>query len=154
MEVAQILVHPYAADLVAAAWLHDIGYAPAIAHTGFHPLDGALYLAGSGWPDRVVMLVAHHSHAALVAPFYSADHHLALIDHVPGTADDVLAYADLVAGHDGRATSPHQRIEEMRERHDATQNVPREIREGRYRLLLAAADRVHGEIERSTSKSA
>jgi HD superfamily phosphodiesterase len=28
-------------DLVAAAWLHDIGYAPGLVQTGFHPLDGA-----------------------------------------------------------------------------------------------------------------
>jgi hypothetical protein len=36
----------YSTDFVAAAWLHDIGYAPAIAEsgTGFHPLDGARYL--------------------------------------------------------------------------------------------------------------
>ncbi len=27
--------------LAAAAWLHDIGYSPALAVTGFHPLDGA-----------------------------------------------------------------------------------------------------------------
>ena len=31
-------------DLVAAAWLHDIGYAPELVDTGFHPLDGARYL--------------------------------------------------------------------------------------------------------------
>ena len=30
--------------LVAAAWLHDIGYAPGVKDTGFHPLDGARYL--------------------------------------------------------------------------------------------------------------
>jgi len=30
--------------LQAAAMLHDIGYAPPIAVTGFHPLDGARYL--------------------------------------------------------------------------------------------------------------
>jgi hypothetical protein len=30
--------------LVAAAWLHDIGYAPALATTGLHPLDGARHL--------------------------------------------------------------------------------------------------------------
>ena len=30
--------------LVAAAWLHDIGYSPALAVTGFHPLDGARFL--------------------------------------------------------------------------------------------------------------
>ena len=43
--------------LEAAAWLHDIGYAPGLATTGLHQLDGARYLrdvqhAGamlSGW---------------------------------------------------------------------------------------------------------
>jgi hypothetical protein len=35
-------------DLVAAAWLHDIGYAPGLAETGFHPLDGARYLRRQG----------------------------------------------------------------------------------------------------------
>ena len=30
--------------MTAAAWLHDIGYAPAVDDTGFHPLDGARYL--------------------------------------------------------------------------------------------------------------
>ena len=34
--------------LVAAAWLHDIGYSPAIADTGFHPLDGARHLRSLG----------------------------------------------------------------------------------------------------------
>jgi hypothetical protein len=31
-------------DLVAAAWLHDIGYVPDLVETGFYPLDGARYL--------------------------------------------------------------------------------------------------------------
>jgi hypothetical protein len=30
--------------LEAAAWLHDIGYAPGLAVTGLHALDGARYL--------------------------------------------------------------------------------------------------------------
>jgi putative nucleotidyltransferase with HDIG domain len=34
--------------LVSAAWLHDIGYAPDIVETGFHPLDGARFLRRSG----------------------------------------------------------------------------------------------------------
>ena len=34
------------ADLLeAAAWLHDIGYAPGLAATGLHALDGARYPA-------------------------------------------------------------------------------------------------------------
>jgi predicted hydrolase (HD superfamily) len=31
-------------QLRAAAMLHDIGYTPSLATTGFHPLDGARYL--------------------------------------------------------------------------------------------------------------
>ena len=36
--------------LVAAPWLHDIGYAVEVTDTGFHPLDGACYLASPGAP--------------------------------------------------------------------------------------------------------
>lgn len=55
--------------LVAAAWLHDVGYAPEVADTGFHPLDGARYLAGLGTDERVVNLVGRHSYAILEAEF-------------------------------------------------------------------------------------
>ena len=33
---------------VAAAWLHDVGYARDVIGTGFHPLGGACYLVGRG----------------------------------------------------------------------------------------------------------
>ena len=36
---------------VAAAWLHDIGYAPGIRDTGYHPIDGARHLQRLGWPS-------------------------------------------------------------------------------------------------------
>ena len=48
--------------LTAAAWLHDIGYSPALAVTGFHPLDGARYLRDTGQAEPVVCsLIAHHT---------------------------------------------------------------------------------------------
>jgi len=47
--------------LTAAAWLHDVGYAPGIVDTGFHPLDGARWLVRQGFPARLAALVAHHS---------------------------------------------------------------------------------------------
>lgn len=34
--------------LVAAVWLHGIGYSPAIRDTGFHPLGGGLWLRQNG----------------------------------------------------------------------------------------------------------
>jgi putative nucleotidyltransferase with HDIG domain len=64
--------------LVAAAWLHDVGYAPDAIDTGFHPLDGARYLAGLGAPERVVNLVARHSYAMLEAELRGVGHRLAV----------------------------------------------------------------------------
>jgi hypothetical protein len=44
-EVAAILPTEEREVLVAAAYLHDLGYAPALVETGFHALDGARTLA-------------------------------------------------------------------------------------------------------------
>src|SRR4051794_10922416 len=57
-----------AARLHAAALLHDIGYAPDLALTGFHAIDGARYLRDVVCADDlIVRLVAHHSCAAMEA---------------------------------------------------------------------------------------
>lgn len=128
--------------LIAAAWLHDIGRSPSIARTGFHSLDGALLLASEGWPDQTVLLVAHHAHAAVLAPYFGVENQMSVLDHVPGDAEDILTYADLRSGPTGMGALPSQRIAEMRQRHPRGSAVPKEVREGRYRLLLAAADRV------------
>ena len=53
--------------LLAAAWLHDIGYAGTLTDTGFHPLDGARYLHRIGAPVRLCRLVAHHTAAQVEA---------------------------------------------------------------------------------------
>src|SRR5258708_33425575 len=54
--------------LEAAAWLHDIGYSPGLAVTGFHPLDGARYLRNREGADSLVCcLVAHHTCAIVEA---------------------------------------------------------------------------------------
>ena len=57
------------ADLLeAAAWLHDIGYSPEIADTGFHPMDGARYLRDVWHADETLCrLVANHSRAIVEA---------------------------------------------------------------------------------------
>jgi hypothetical protein len=63
---ARQLATGFAADdlsaLVTAAWLHDVGHAPRVQHTGMHALDGARHLAGK-FPRRIVSLVARHSGA-------------------------------------------------------------------------------------------
>ncbi|MEI2649785.1 MAG: HD domain-containing protein [Dermatophilaceae bacterium] len=54
-------------DLVAAAWLHDVGYAPGVADSSLHGLDGARFLLDLDAPIRVVSLVGHHTGAAFEA---------------------------------------------------------------------------------------
>jgi HD domain len=46
--------------LIASAYLHDIGYAPALAATGCHALDGSWRLRELGH-ERLAGLVAYHS---------------------------------------------------------------------------------------------
>jgi HD superfamily phosphodiesterase len=46
--------------LVAAARLHDIGYAPDLVETGIHPLNGARYqLRSAGIDGQIVSLVVY-----------------------------------------------------------------------------------------------
>jgi putative nucleotidyltransferase with HDIG domain len=67
-EYLTLAVQPECAPLlVAAAWLHDIGYAPGLRDTGYHPIDGARHLESIGWPPAICNLVAHHSGARFVA---------------------------------------------------------------------------------------
>ena len=138
--------------LIAAAWLHDIGYVEALARTGFHPLDGALYLADAGWPDRVVLLVAHHSHASVHARYYGVENQMEVLDRPPMDAEDVLTFADLTSGLTGMGATPRQRIAEMRVRHGAASPVPVRVREARYRLLLNAATRVTAALSGHSSR--
>jgi hypothetical protein len=61
-EVAAILPVEEREVLVAAAYLHDLGYAHALVETGFHALDGARHLRVLGH-ERLAGLVAYHSGA-------------------------------------------------------------------------------------------
>lgn len=96
-------------------------------------------------------MVAHHSHAAVLAPYYGVQHHMALIDHVAGPADDIITFSDLRAGPKGLGAGPRERVDDMRRRHAANSVVPDSIREARYRMLLVAAARVNAAVNRATS---
>jgi predicted hydrolase (HD superfamily) len=60
-----LVLGPDADLLEAAAWLHDIGYAPSLIVTGLHSLDGARYIRDAHHADAMLCrLVAHHSCAS------------------------------------------------------------------------------------------
>jgi HD superfamily phosphodiesterase len=113
------------AQLVAAAWLHDIGYSPEIGHTGFHPLDGARYLRTAGWPARLVNLVAHHSGARFEAAERGLSRELAEFPFEDSPLLDALVLADLTTGPEGERLTYEQRIAEILQRYSPSDPVHR-----------------------------
>jgi HD domain len=108
------------ADLLeAAAWLHDIGYSPELADTGFHPLDGARYLRDTQQADATLCgLVANHTCAIIEAEDRGLSGELSREFPSPlMTLNDALAYCDLTTTPDGRLVSAADRISEIRERY-------------------------------------
>ncbi|WP_222269903.1 HD domain-containing protein [Modestobacter marinus] len=106
--------------LVAAAWLHDIGYAEPLKRCAFHPLDGAFYLQAADWGAPVPGLVAHHSGARFVAAVRGLGHlmrHFDALAYTVGPLADALAYADQTTGPDGRPMAVEDRFTDMLTRH-------------------------------------
>lgn len=92
--------------LVAAAWLHDIGYAPELRDTGFHPLDGARHLGSLGAAlSRLVRLVAHRSGAVYEAEQRGLTAQLDVYEREDCPVLDALIYADMTTGSVGRRST-------------------------------------------------
>ncbi len=153
--VAAVLPEVPAETVVVAAWLHDIGHAPGLARTGFHPVDGAVFLAQGPWTEQVVRLVAHHSHSAVAAEHHGA-RLMSEFAPVDGLIADVLTFADVVAGADGRGATLRQRLAELRQRPGGDDGVPDEARERRYELVRVSVAHVHDRLatRRSAARSA
>lgn len=109
--------------LVAAAWLHDIGYSPEIGRTRFHPLDGARYLREEGWPVIIVNLVAHHSGARYEAEQRGLCAELADYPFPDGPVLDALVTADLTTGPSGERLTYDERISEILSRYPVNDPV-------------------------------
>jgi hypothetical protein len=103
--------------LVAAAWVHDIGYSEQLYDTGFHPLDGARYLQRHGWLPRLAGLVAHHSEASSVAGVRGLTGELDRFPREDSLVADALTYADQMVRPDGRSMTFEQRQADMLNRH-------------------------------------
>ena len=93
------------ADLIeAAAWLHDIGYAPGLAATGLHQLDGARYLRDAQHADALLCrLVAHHTRAIIEAGERGLSDVLSSeFDPAPDVLASVLTCCDMTISPDGQ----------------------------------------------------
>lgn len=130
--------------LLTAAWLHDIGYAPEIGHTRFHPLDGARYLRDNEWPDEIVNLVAHHSGARYEAAERGMSGELAEFPFEDGPVMDALVTADLTTGPSGERLTYDERISEILRRYSPEHPV--------HRTWTKAAPILRASVERTESR--
>ncbi|MGY1731527.1 HDIG domain-containing metalloprotein [Geodermatophilus sp. SYSU D01045] len=136
--------------LLAAAWLHDIGYAPEVRRTGFHPLDGALYLRERGWHPVVVGLVAHHSGARFVAAERGLGEVLRDLGtgrYASGPLADALTFADQTTAADGRTVDVDHRFADVLRRHGPDSATAR-AHPRRAPAVRAAVARTERRLER------
>lgn len=132
--------------LIGAALLHDVGYSPDVAATGFHPLDGARYLRSVHGPDRLVHLVAHHSCAVLEAELRGLAGELAEFEDERTVLRDALWWADMTTTPDGDVTTAAERVAEIQRRYGPDDLVSRFIRRA-WSELSAAVERTERRLE-------
>ena len=128
------------ADLLeAAAWLHDIGYAPALAVTGLHALDGARYLRDAQHADAMLCrLVAHHSYAVIEADERGLADVLSLeFEPAPYAHSSVLTYCDMTTSPDGELVPVERRLAEIHHRYGSGHLVSRSIQRATPMILRA-----------------
>jgi hypothetical protein len=128
------------ADLLeAAAWLHDVGYSPELADTGFHPLDGARYLRDAEHVDPTqCRLVANHSCAILEAEERGLED--ALSSEFPAPAPelaDALAYCDMTTTPTGQVVDVYDRLSEIADRYGPHDVVTSFIHKAEPRLVAS-----------------
>lgn len=113
--------------VVAAAWLHDVGYGPAALSTGLHALDGALFLAERGVDPLVVSLVAFHTGAEFEAEERGLVQELDVFERPPQDLLDALILCDLTVSPSGLDIDVASRIAEIVSRYGASDPVHRAV---------------------------
>ncbi|MEU6584111.1 HD domain-containing protein [Nocardia sp. NPDC046763] len=130
--------------LVAACWLHDVGYAPPLASTGFHPLDGATFLRDHGWDERICALVAHHSCAIREARLRGLENELLTFEDENSPLRDALWFCDMTTSPDGDLVGVEQRLSEILSRYGEGSIV--------YDFIQAARDDLLAAVERTETR--
>jgi putative nucleotidyltransferase with HDIG domain len=143
--LAGVLSKEDAGLLVAAALLHDVGYAPSLNRLGFHAVDGARFLRAQG-QERLARLVAHHSGARFEAEERDLVEELTAFPVEDGPVMDALTFADMTTGPAGQAMTLDERIEEVQRRYPPDDPVHRAIARARP-LLQAAVDRTRQRLD-------
>ena len=125
--------------VVAAAWLHDVGYSPVVRASGLHALDGANFLAGRGVDDMVVSLVAFHTGAEFEAEERGLLEWLNTYDRPPQALLDALILCDLTVSPTGGDVRVASRIDEIVARYPVADPVHQAVRRSSTYLRACCA---------------
>jgi hypothetical protein len=139
------------ADLLkAAAWLHDIGYAPGLATTGLPAPDGARNLRNAQHPGAMLCrLVAHHSYAIMEAGERGlADTLILEFEPAPYALSSVLTFCDTTTSPHGELVPAERRLDEIHHRYGKGHLVSRSIQRATP-MILRAVEQVHGRAART-----
>ncbi|MGI9058280.1 MAG: HD domain-containing protein [Ktedonobacteraceae bacterium] len=98
--------------LIASAYMHDIGYAPSLKKTGFHPLDGACYVRSLGY-ERLGSLVAYHSSAYFEAELRGFEKALSEFTCERSVVADALTYCDMTTNSVGLPVTLKERLADI-----------------------------------------
>ena len=118
---------PSRVQLVSAAWLHDVGYAPELVVTGMHALDGAVFLDRRGAPSELVSLVAYHTGAEFEAEERGLSQRLNLFERPPQEDLDVMILVDLISGPAGERVTVDERLADILRRYESQHPVHRAV---------------------------
>ena len=146
--VASILAAGDRDVLLAAAYVHDLGYAPALVQTDLHPLDGARHLRALGH-ERLAGLVAYHSGARAEAELRELAAELAEFEDEASATSMALTYCDLTTGATGEAVTLAERVADIERRYGPGHIVTRSVHQARPEL-----ERCVQQVEASLRSSA
>jgi hypothetical protein len=124
--------------VVVAAWLHDVGYGESVVDTGFHPIDGARWLADQDAPPGVVALVAYHSGARYRAEERGLADALAQFSEPDPDELDLLTLIDMSTGPTGERVAVNERLAEILKRYPSDDPVHRAVNRSRSYLQDSA----------------
>jgi HD domain len=136
--VVEVLDEEDRSYLIVAAYMHDIGYAPSLVQTGFHPLDSARYIRSLGY-ERLACLVAHHSEAHFEARSRGLAHILDEFPRERSATTGALTYCDLTTGPMGERDSLKGRACDIYSRYGETDIVARAFHQAMPYFSLAIA---------------
>jgi hypothetical protein len=141
-------------QVVAAGWLHDVGYAESVVRTGLHSLDGARHLAATDWAPSIVSLVAYHTGAEYEAAERGLTRDLDAFERPSQDELDLLTWADLTSSPSGERVSVDARLAEILNRYPPRDPVHIAVaRASDYLRACAARGLQLADVGRSATQS-